>query len=52
MKKIKLKLTKRSNDWHCAIENDATIWDCGKTRQEAIGNWILTHGKDYGIEIE
>lgn len=49
--KIELVLTSRGNDYHCQIKGNPTIWDRGDTPTEALGNWIRTHGKDYGINI-
>lgn len=49
---ISLTLTKHANDIHCALTDDSLVWDCGETPLEAIGRWVVTHGKERGISVE
>lgn len=42
----------RNRDVHVSLKGDETIWACGKSLDEAIGNWIRTHGHKLNIRIE
>lgn len=46
---MKLTVTERCDDFMVHPEGKPGEWDCGKTIQEAIRNWVRTHGKTYGI---
>ena len=48
---LRLVVHQRSGDFHVQLEKDATMFDCGRTYNEAIGRWITAHGKEYGIEV-
>ncbi len=50
--KISLTLTKRSSDIHCCLTGDTKVWDCGQTPCEAIGRWVVTHGREHGISVD
>lgn len=49
---ISLTVTQRTHDWHASTTGVSTQWDRGYTIPSAIGNWVLTHGKDHGIKVE
>jgi hypothetical protein len=51
MSNINLVITRRPDDIMVHHVDNPAVWDCGKTVSEAIGRWVLTHGKDYGIVI-
>jgi hypothetical protein len=42
----------RSKDVHVCLNGDETLWACGKSLDEAIGNWVRTHGHKLDIRIE
>lgn len=48
---IRLIITRRADDIHCALEGNPGAWDCGKTTAEAVGKWIVTHGADHGVQL-
>ncbi|RTL07728.1 hypothetical protein EKK58_00880 [Candidatus Dependentiae bacterium] len=48
---LKLVITRRNGDIHCALEGNPAVWDCGKTTAEAVGKWIVTHGADHGVQL-
>jgi hypothetical protein len=37
----KIILTRRSNDWHACLASDPGMWDCGRTKAEALGKLLL-----------
>lgn len=45
----KLHIARRSDDWHCQLEHRPEVWSCGKSPAEAIGNWVLDHGKEHNV---
>ena len=47
---MRLKVTKRTGDWHCCVEGDESVWGCGKTIAEAIGNLVWSHADWFGID--
>lgn len=47
----KIIITKRSDDYHAAIE-DSGAWGYGDTIDEAIGDLIRTHAERFNIEIK
>lgn len=49
--KIKLIITRRREDIHCALDQHPQFWDCGPTVDAAVGAWIRTHGADFGVEL-
>lgn len=48
----KLVVTRRSDDYHVCINGNQTLWGCGKSIDEAIGDCVRTHSDELGIEIE
>lgn len=34
---LKIVITKRTDDWHACIDGDSSVWDCGRTPNEAVG---------------
>ena len=44
--------TQRSHDIHVCLKQDAALWACGKTLDEALGNWLRTHGADFSVSIK
>jgi hypothetical protein len=53
MPTLTLSIEQSGGDLYCcvAVGISATA-ECGKTQQEAIGAWVLAHGKDYGVAVE
>lgn len=49
--KKEIVVTKRNNDFHAQLASDETIWGCGATEKEAIGNLIFHHREYFDIEI-
>ena len=49
---LKITLENREHDVMAYANDDKALWDCGKSKGEAIGHLIMTHGKTLGIEIE
>ena len=49
---LKITLKDREHDVVAYANDDKALWDCGKTKREAIGHLIMTHRKTLGIEIE
>lgn len=45
-------VTRRQDDYHACLKEDAAIWACGKTENEAIGNLIRFHPQKFDIIIE
>ena len=53
IKKIKrIVITKRSDDYHAALQDHPEIWDCGNDPRMAIGNLIMTHKERFNIQLE
>ena len=48
----KITIEKRSDDWMAYLDGDRRIWDCGRSPQSAIGNLVLSHQENMGIEVE
>lgn len=48
---LTLIFTQRTYDWHVCLRDHPEIWACGRTRAEAVFDWLLVHGSDYGITI-
>jgi hypothetical protein len=38
-----VRVTRRSDDWHCCREGNPAEWGCGRTVSAAIGNYIMAH---------
>lgn len=51
MKKIKIIVTARSNDYHAQIEGK-NHWAAGRNPAEAIGDLVQSHPEKFGIEID
>lgn len=51
MNNINLEVRKRGSDYHVQLVEQPAIWECGKTPEEAIGKWFMTHGRDFGTYI-
>lgn len=50
--KIKIVVTKRSDDFHASIEGHPEIWGCHPTLSDAaIGDLIRSHAHIFGIEV-
>lgn len=41
----------RSGDYHVMLEGHPEIWGCGKTVDEALGNWLRAHHSDFGFVL-
>lgn len=53
--KMKIVITKRSDDYHACIEGRPEIWGCGPGESTAIGDLIRSHKdvfKKIGLEVE
>jgi hypothetical protein len=48
---MRLIITKRSDDYHVCLEGNTAIWACGKTIDDALGNWLRTHQDRLGVEV-
>jgi hypothetical protein len=51
MLKHQIIITKRSNDYHAAIDGFPQYWGCGETIDEAIGSLIRAHQEKFKINI-
>lgn len=49
---LQLVATKRPDDWHVCQIGRPEVWSCGKTRAEAIGNWVQDHGPRVGLAVD
>lgn len=49
--KIKLVITRRANDIHCALDQHPQFWGSGPTVDAAVGAWVRAHGADFGVEL-
>lgn len=49
---VTIVITPRTSDYHAHIEGNKTLWECGKTPNEAIGALIRTHGDKLGLVIQ
>lgn len=50
-KHTRLIVTRRSDDYHVHLEGRLDVWGCGKTEDEAFGDWLRTHRSRLGVEI-
>ena len=41
--RVGLSLTQMGEDWHASLLGFPEKWDCGKTVEEAISKWVVTH---------
>lgn len=48
---VTIVVSKRRDDYHACPEGETGLWDCGRTRTEAIGNLIQTHPERFGITL-
>jgi hypothetical protein len=46
-----LEVRKRSEDYHVQLEGHPEVWACGKTIDEALGNWLRTHKDRLKVEV-
>lgn len=44
-------IEKRSHDYMAYLENNKTIWGCGKDINSAIGNLISTHPIELNLDL-
>ena len=44
-------IEKRSCDYMAYIENDKTLWGCGKNINSAIGNLVSTHSDKLNLDL-
>lgn len=49
---LKIKVTRRSDDFHACVDGRPMLWDCGRSAVEAIGNLLLSHPDVFGVDIE
>ena len=49
---LKIKVIRRTNDFHASVEGRPGLWDCGNTASEAIGELLLSHPREFGVDIE
>ena len=50
--KLILKNAPMGPGFQVQLETDSTRWAAGKTRDEALGDWMRTHGHLLNVEIE
>ncbi len=43
---------KRSDDYKAYIKGSSNFWDCGPTREAAIGNLLISHTDKFDLEIQ
>lgn len=48
---MKIVLTRRSADYHACLEGRTGDWECGTTASEAIGKLVMSHGREFGIQV-
>lgn len=46
-----IEIRKREDDYHAQLKNVPEIWGCGESSISAIGDLIVTHPEEFGIEI-
>jgi hypothetical protein len=44
-------VTKRADDYHACLKEDPTIWGCGKTGNQAIGDLVSGHCITFDVGI-
>lgn len=49
---MKIVVEKRSDDYKTYISGSTEFWDCGPTREAAIGNLLITHIEKFNLKIE
>lgn len=49
-KPVVILVERRSSDVLAFIEGNRSLWDCGKSAAEAIGNLVITHPEHFAIE--
>ncbi len=40
------------DDWHASIADRPGLWDCGRSRAEALGNLVRSHPEEFGVVID
>jgi len=48
---MNLEIRNRGGDFHVQRVAQPAVWECGKTPEEALGKWLVTHGTDHGIYL-
>ena len=46
---LEIVLTKRTDDYHACIRGHHEIWGCGENYNEAIGDLVRSHKREFGI---
>lgn len=49
---MKIKVTKRSDDYHACIDEITGIWEAGRTIDEAVYKLLISNPEIFDIEIE
>jgi hypothetical protein len=47
----RLVVRERSEDYHVHLEGHPDILGCGDSIDEALGDWLCTHGERLGVEV-
>lgn len=42
----------RGDDYHASIADRPSVWGCGESIDEAVGDLVRAHAEEFGIEIE
>ncbi|MBU1179381.1 hypothetical protein KJ885_00365 [Patescibacteria group bacterium] len=48
----KIIIKRRPADYHASLQEKPGVWGCGKTQATAIGDMIMSHPAEFGIEIK
>ena len=48
---MRIRVEKRCDDYIAYVDGNKGMYDCGKTRESAIGNLIITWGKTNGVVV-
>lgn len=47
----KLTVTRQGDGYRVQLDGRPDVWGCGLTVDEALGDWLRTHGSRLGVEI-
>lgn len=47
----RIRITKRTHDYHACLADRPAIWGVGETVSAAIGDLIYSHPETFGVEV-